>query len=330
MYSQSHIPSLPSFSIIIETENLASAEIAGLVCCLDSLVAQDVSVLGANEVLTIDSGNVPVETIEQLCQDYPFLKVRHLATNLDYYGAKIAGAASTTGDIIVFVDSDCIYAPDWLGEILEPFARSPQMAIVAGETQTPITNAYELAIALTYIFPRLSNSIGLTPTSSYFCNNVAFRRELLQTLPIPLNLPIYRGNCTIHSKSLLAEGQTIWRQPQARATHAVPNGLGHFCRRFLQLGADALTISRLDRHRSSRQLGADLRACLGIGGWKLKQFVQRCAGILSADLRYLLYLPLALPIAILALLLFVLGLLQSCLRPQELTLSQVNPVNCEH
>lgn len=50
---------LPSFSIVLETENLANADINKLSESLNSLVNQDLSPTQANEVLLIDSGDVP-------------------------------------------------------------------------------------------------------------------------------------------------------------------------------------------------------------------------------------------------------------------------------
>ncbi len=50
---------LPSFSIVIETENLAVTDIAGLEESLDSLAGQQLSPAQAREVIVIESGDVP-------------------------------------------------------------------------------------------------------------------------------------------------------------------------------------------------------------------------------------------------------------------------------
>ncbi|WNC31854.1 MULTISPECIES: hypothetical protein [unclassified Thermosynechococcus] len=68
----------------------------------------------------------------------------------------------------------------------------------------------------------------MEPAAGYFLNNVAFRRQFLLDHPIPTELSLYRGNCLIHAHTLLQQGECIWRQPQARASHAPPNGLWHF------------------------------------------------------------------------------------------------------
>jgi glycosyltransferase involved in cell wall biosynthesis len=316
---------IPSFSIVIETENLASAEIDGLTRCLDTLAAQEVSLERANEVSIVESGDVPQETLDRLCKDYPFLKVRRIDAGLDYYTAKMQGIALTTGEISVLADSDCVYEPTWLKQMLMPFVRQPEVMIVAGETNTPISSAYELAIALVYIFPRFTTRRQLERGGGYFCNNVAFRREFLLGHPIPTSLPIYRGNCSVHARSIQSDGYTIWQQPLARATHAVPNGLAHFWWRFLLLGYDALAVNRLERKSATtHQPIGDLIACGGIGKWKIQQFLQRCYTVFAEDPRRLVQLPLALPIAIVAMALFFAGLLLAYFRPNYLLANASN------
>jgi glycosyltransferase involved in cell wall biosynthesis len=310
---------VPSFSIVIETENLASAEIDGLARCLATLSAQDLSPLQANEVLIVESGDVPPETIDRLCRDYPFLTIKRIDAGIDYYAAKMQGIALTTGEIIILADSDCVYEPTWLRNMLMPFAQQPEVLVVAGETTTPISDAYELAIALTYIFPRFSARVDLARAEAYFCNNVGFRREFVVSCPIPSQLPIYRGNCTIHARSIQAAGAAIWQQPQARATHAVPNGLAHFWWRFLLLGYDALAVARITRQSTLTSSPIrDLRLCAGIGIWKIEQVLHRCYPVFAEDPRRLANLPLAVPMAIVAMAAFLTGLVLAYVRPNYL------------
>jgi glycosyltransferase involved in cell wall biosynthesis len=317
---------LPSFSIVLETENLSSAEINGLSRCLDTLAVQDLSPTQANEVLIIESGDVPKDLIDRLCLDYPFLTVRRIDTGIDYYEAKMKGIALTTAEVVVLCDSDCVYEPTWLRHLLMPFAQQEGVQVVAGTTTTPLSGPYELAIALTYIFPRFSPQTTLGHATSYFCNNVAFRREFLLTYPIPARLPIYRGNCTIHAQSMQANGHTICLQPQARATHAAPNGFTHFFWRFLLLGYDTLAVARLERQIATNAQPTfnpirDLIVCGGISFWKMKQVLHRCYTVFAEDPRRLVQLPIALPIAIMALILFFAGLFLAYLRPNYLLMN---------
>ncbi|MBF2026656.1 MAG: glycosyltransferase family 2 protein [Oscillatoriales cyanobacterium C42_A2020_001] len=309
---------LPSFSIIVETENLSSSELEGLSASLNSIAAQDIPPTAANEVLILESGDVPAEMIQRLCQDYPWLTVRSIPANLDYYAAKMKGVALATGEVIVLADSDCVYEPNWLRSLLQPFADATVQAI-AGETRTSSKGTYGLAISLTYIFPPFSQKNTLQPTRFYFCNNAAFRRLFLLKHPIPTDLPIYRGNCVIHAHTLTQQGITLWRQPAARATHAAPNGISHFLWRFLLLGYDTLLIYRLKRSPGNTEPVVkpvlDLGISLAIALFRVKQVIQRLVILILEHPLRLLNLPVALVVALASLLLFTVGLIISYVRP---------------
>jgi GT2 family glycosyltransferase len=282
---------LPSFSLILETENLENADIEDLSRSLRSLVNQKVSPDRAQEVLLIDSGDAPPQLLSQLCDRYPWIKVYPAPAETGYYGAKMLGAELATGEIVVYCDSDCIYEPTWLGNLLTPLSQNPAIEVVAGETRTRGRGPYGTAMALTYIFPQYSGQTELTPTGQYFLNNVAFRREFLLRHPIPPQLPLYRGNCAIHAQNLVRSGYQIWRQPIARGTHAPPEGLAHFFWRFLLIGHDYYWQNRL--------MAAGDRAAFresSFGG-KVQTFFDRVGTLFADNPRHWFYLPLAVPIA---------------------------------
>ncbi len=297
--------SLPSFSIVLETENLAYANLEGLFQAIASLETQTPSPTAANEVLLIDSGDTPLEVLEQLCDRYPWLQVYEVPQGTEYYGAKMLGAQACTGDIVVYYDSDCLYQPNWLQTILGSFS-TPEIQVVAGETRTQGVGLYGTAMAITYIFPQYSGQKGLQPSTQYFLNNVAFRRNFLLAHPIPVDLPLYRGNCVIHAQSLVAAGHTIWRQPQAQATHAPPNGLSHFFWRFLLIGYDYYwqkqllsskrTLTAAQKQANNQANNQESDNPTGGMAEKLGIFRDRMGKLISADWRHALFFPLSLPI----------------------------------
>jgi glycosyltransferase involved in cell wall biosynthesis len=307
------MPSLPSFSLIIETENLATADRQGLLSSLRALDAQDPGPRSANEVLLIDSGDIPPELLDPLCAQYNWLKVHYAPPNTGYYAAKMLGAKLATGDIVVYYDSDCIYEPQWLRTLLESFETDGEaIQIVAGETRTRGVGLYGTAMALAYIFPPYSGQTQLASATQYYLNNVAFRREVLLNHPIPTDLPLYRGNCVLHAYALRRSGFTIWRQPLARATHAPPNGWSHFVWRFLLIGHDYCWQRRL-RDSKPGQESAD-----PVGGGKLAIGRDRIAKMIAADKRHAFFLPLALPIIIASSLLIAIGYHITQRRPYDL------------
>lgn len=318
--SKAPVKSPVSFSIIIETENLASADLPGLFRSIDALQSQTLSPLLANEVLMVETGDVPAEVLATIRDRYPWIKTQRIDPELEYYQAKMAGIALTTGEVVVLCDSDCVYNDRWLEAMLLPYARE-DVQLLAGETSMDIKGPYELAMALVYIFPRYTKRDSIAPAGGYFCNNVSFKRKLLETFPIPGALPMYRGNCVIHAHQLAENERCIWQQPKARALHAPPNGLAHFASRFLMLGYDGLCVSRFAARPSDLSLEAPMRPArdLAVGALllvrKLKTAATRLVQVLKEDIRYALYLPVALPISAAAIALYAAGLILAYLRP---------------
>lgn len=305
---------LPSFSIVLETENLANANLEGLTHALASLVHQDLSPEQASEVILIDSGDAPPELLRQLCDRYPWIKVHPAPASTGYYKAKMLGAELATGEIVVYADSDCLYESRWLRTILTPFAENTQIQIVAGETTTRGRGPYGTAMALVYIFPQFSGNTELTPTHQYFLNNVAFRRQFLLAHPIPTESPLYRGNCVIHGENLRRAGEVIWLNPQARTTHAPPSGLSHFFWRFLLIGHDYYWQKKLiatpTPNPQSPIPSSEGRDPTASGfNEKLQIFRDRMARLWQNNPRHALYLPFAVPIVLVAALLIYFGYL---------------------
>jgi glycosyltransferase involved in cell wall biosynthesis len=297
---------LPSFSIVIETENLANANIKDLAKSLNSLANQDISPDIAKEVLLIDTGDTPPNLLKQLCKQYPWIKVHHSQLSVSYYKAKMLGAELVTGEIVVYCDSDCIYQTDWLRNILTSFTQGDDIKVVAGETVTRGKGPYGTAMALTYIFPQHSGHKTLTKTSQYFLNNVAFRRAFLLKNPIPADLPLYRGNCVIHAYKLLEQGETIWQQPQAKANHAPPSRLSHFFWRFLLMGHDYFWQKSLLENAISASGNSYSPLMLTVNS-KIEVFWQRFNGMLAEKPLHLVYLPLAIPIVFASMSLIIVG-----------------------
>ena len=309
----------PSFSIVYETENLSSVELENIYRSLASLKEQDISPESPREFTILDSGYAPEEAIAQIRSEYPWITVKSVP-GIGYYEAKMLGATLATGDIVVFCDSDCVYEPNWLKNILASFQQNPEINVMAGETSTPVRNAYELALAMHFFFPRLSGGKHPYISNHYFLNGVAFRRDFLLQNPIPTYLPLYRGNCQIHICYLCnIMGEKIWKHPQARAVHE-PVTVDFHIWRYLLLGRDGViekyikscvtdnkdmmdcTSIRKNLHPLEKIRGI-CSTILGAKPFKLQQIRQ----VLREDRRRLLMLPMAIPLVLWFELLYVIG-----------------------
>jgi len=348
---------LPSFSVILETENLANAKLDDLLNSLISLVHQSVPMTAANEVLLLESGDTPPAILEQLIDRYPWIQVHSVPAECDYYRVKMLGAERATGEVIVYCDCDCYYEPQWLENLLQPFGQNPKIQVLAGETMTRDRGVYGTAMAMTYIFPQFTDRAELYETQQYFLNNIAFRRDCLLKIPIPSELPFFRGNCVMHAHYLRVAGHKIWQQPRSRALHPPPETLFYFMWRFMFIGHDLYWIDRhlrasafkrsaansaenfhpnadVNLGTNSGQIDPDLHndrtsnqsqtqtqhqpknpvtLQREIGG-----FFKRIQRMIQRKPLHLVYLPLALPIALLSVLFVLLGNIITRLRPYYL------------
>lgn len=311
-------PSL-SFSIVIETENLARAEAALLDRCLASLAAQAPSPARANEVVLVHTGDVPEARLERLRARYPWVTLARAPDDTGYYEAKTFGAARATGEIVVFADSDCRYEPNWLGALLAPFA-DPAVAAVAGETSITIEDGFSFAVALTWGFTTFSRRAALHEVGYYAANNAAFRRALLNDVPIPREVPVYRLKCATHAVLLRRRGYRVWKQDGARTLHPIPAPRGVFLWRYLVAGGDGLAWQRVTRAPGARLPAAlaDLAAVARLmARWSVRPLL-RLPRALAEDPRRLRWLPLALPLAATALAAQCAGAVVALVRPEAL------------
>jgi glycosyltransferase involved in cell wall biosynthesis len=298
----------PTFSVVVETDNVELDDLGALRQCLDSLGGQQPMLGRAEGVFLVDGGKLPDALVESLRSDYPWLTVARAEGVPGYIGQKARGADLTGSEVIVFCDADIRYEAGWLEALLAPFADRPEVEIVGGETTTPIRGPYSLAVALTFVFPRFSGEQHLAPSPTYWANNVAVRRSVLAETPIPDPAALYRGQNILHSLGLSRRGRTIWRQPRARAQHIVlaPRTI---VRRYLVLGRDSRSVARLTREASgSAYLAAMAPDESGDHRWR--KLAGRARQVTRTSPRDLAWLPLALP---------VVGLLGLCYLAGRLT-----------
>lgn len=285
---------LPSFSIVIETDNLAVVDLAELRGCLESLASQGEILGHADGIFVADGGVVPDRILDEIRASYPWLTVVRAEDGASYVELKLMGALETESEVIVFCDGDVRYEPGWLAALLEGFRQRPDADVVAGETTTPITGPYSLAFALTFNFPRLTGESELCATTTYWANNLAARRTTFERIPLPDPEELYRGQNLVHAARILRESGVILRQPKARGWHAVVPP-SEVINRYYLLGRDAASLRAITSREAGRPyLGAMApdRRGHGIFG----RLAGRLRQIARAQPSSLLLLPLALPV----------------------------------
>jgi hypothetical protein len=306
---------MASFSIVVETANLKTADPERLVAALDSIACQVPSPTLARGVVVLDSGEAPPALLERLRVRYPWISTRRIPAGTDYGDQKSMAASCVSGEVLVFADSDCLYEPQWLASILETFATRPEIVVVAGETAVAITGPFTLAMALVFFFPRFSYETEVAPARGFYGNNVAFRRDVFLRCPFPSGLPIFRGQNVVYSRSLHAAGIAIWRQPRARSVHSPPEGgAWSVLRRFFWTGRDTPRLTRLASPRPDAPYQGDYEPYDREGG-RVRKVIERLRAISRQQPQMLLLLPVALPIALACVAAFFLGVAVERVKP---------------
>lgn len=309
---------LPSFSLIIETANLSVADLEGLREGLASLAAQTVPVQSAVEAFIVDSGDVPPDVLDKMLAEFPWVRDMRLPPGTGYEELKMEGAKASTGEIVVFADGDCKYEPQWLETLLTPFV-DPTMMIVGGETTIDNRGSYALGVSVAYSFSDRARTSELYETNRYHLNSVAFRRSVLENVPIPSRRPCYRMT-NLHVAELQAAGYKIYRAPRARARHAAPNGLRHFVWRSMLLGYDGVAVPRIiaEEVPSARQQQTQRRRTFGLMGYWTKETARKLASEVRRDPSRIFSLPIAVPVILGTAALQVVGAVAAIVAPDRL------------
>jgi hypothetical protein len=187
-----------SLSIVIEWENARLAEAERSLRMLGELARQldDLARTSSRAVDILLLFNLAVmaeAAIEALIDhvrpraDWPAM-IRLLPSGeRGYYEQKNFGVQHTAGDIVLFVDSDVVPEPGWLERLLTSF--DPEVGVVCGSTYVECGSFYERAVALFWLFPLRLSGEGLEEASSFYANNVAFRRTVIGENPFPISTP---------------------------------------------------------------------------------------------------------------------------------------------
>jgi cellulose synthase/poly-beta-1,6-N-acetylglucosamine synthase-like glycosyltransferase len=143
--------------------------------CLDSILTADYPA-DRREILVIDNGSS--DGTAALIRARP---VRYLhEPRRGVSNARNRGIAESTGEILAFVDADCLVEPQWLGELVRAF-EDPEVGAVAGDLQhaPPTTAAERQAARLLGNWQRFAfNSNPAYPITA----NAAYRRDVIDRI----------------------------------------------------------------------------------------------------------------------------------------------------
>lgn len=180
-----------------------------------------------------------------------------------YYKNKNRGVLATTGEIVIFLDSDVVPEPDWLVQILSALD-DPAIQIVTGNSYVEPAGLVGKTFALIWFFPLRREDGPIERVWSFFANNLAMHRFICEQYPFPHIRGTSRGACVALASQLTRENVPVFYNPRARVAHPAPNGFAHISKRALAQGRD--------RVLRERRYGSRVSASLLASGYRLLRY----------------------------------------------------------
>lgn len=208
-----------------------------LASCLGRLRAGTVPV----EIIVVDDGSADAMGVESIATAAAATLVRSAGEGPA--AARNAGALRAGGRTVLFLDDDCLPAPDWVELMCAAVARSPS-GIVAGRTLAP-ADASAGVLASQVVIDHLMSE-GLEPVSRALrfapsCN-LACSREAIGLLPFDEGFSIAGGEDREWSERARAARMEPRFAPDAVVVHRMAPGAGEFVARQYRYGRGAALL----------------------------------------------------------------------------------------
>ena len=238
----------PSFSILIEWENLRFSELWRTESMFEQVAKQIANISDElsmpPEILILYNKDVmQYDEIEQYARQnlepcISLIDLKIISTpDLRYYEQRNYGAKKASNEILIFLDCDTIPDDGWLINMLQPFDDS-DVFVVGGTPYMPQDNIYCKAMSLLWVFPPKDDpDYKTSELSEFVTDNSAFRREFFIEHPFPKS-ESFRGALNDLCNLIIDKDYKIFRQPKAGASHPPPMGLRNIAIRSLCEGHD--------------------------------------------------------------------------------------------
>ena len=263
-------------SVVIPVFNSAKY----LVRCLDALEGQDYPA-ESFEVIVVDNNST---------DDSVAIVRRHQGVRLlreskqCSYSARNTGVRAASGEVIAFLDPDCLPVPGWLAAIARAI-ETPRRGIVLGkrEFDAPTRGLRRLSEYDTVLAEHINSSQNPDIYFGY-CNNMAVRRTLFDEQGGFHEVPRGADTVFVHNAVITHGCDIVGYDGDIRVVHLEIDGVTDFFRKRMYYGASnsrtrglgtARPLSQRERlrvyartvrsHNYSPLQAAELLALLGLG-----------------------------------------------------------------
>jgi len=206
-------------SVVVPTRDRPKA----LEECLAALVRQSAPL----EIVVVDDGSTAQAEIEAIVARHPPVRLVRLEGR-GPAAARNAGARAAGGDVLCFIDDDCVAEEDWAERLAAALEHADAAGGATLGTGGPIAEAAEL------IAHAPAAAAPFTPS-----NNLACWRQLLVSEPFDERFPDAAGEDREWCARIVGKGYRLASEPEARVTHNQELSLASFLRRQYRYGRAA-------------------------------------------------------------------------------------------
>jgi mycofactocin system glycosyltransferase len=225
------VDALPRVSIIVPVRN-RPAEIAA---CLDSLSALDYPEDRLEIIVVDDASEDDTPRMVAAC---PNVRMIRQETRTQAAACRNRAARDASGEILAFIDSDCLADPHWLRELVPAF-RDPSIGAVGGLVDSPYDenrlDRYEKVKSALRIGAWFKRSEGAERFFYVPTCNFLVRRDLFLSLA-GFREKLHVGEDVDFCWRLQDQGSHLEYQPLGKVLHKHRNRLTAFCARRFDYG----------------------------------------------------------------------------------------------
>jgi GT2 family glycosyltransferase len=271
-----------------------------IISCLSSVMNQDLA--ESYEVIVIDSSNDRTPYLVR--KQFPAVKLIHLEERTDPGTARNIGIAKAQGELLAFIDSDCVAGCDWLQRMIQ--AHDSQYGAVGGAIENG--NPETLVSWVGYVSefreflpigpPRMVEHI---PTC-----NISYKREVFTEYG-GFRGEFYPQEDLLYNWEIRQKGERILFDPAIRVAHHHRTKLIGYLEHQVNIGrVTSWVLKRTDLPGSS-MVAQPWLSTLVLPLLPMVKFIRTVITFLRLQPETILYRPLLLPLLFLGLIFWGLG-----------------------